>query len=206
MDSEELVDRAARGDRAAVEQLVDAYRDRLRRMITVRMDPRLAARVDPSDVIQDTLVQASQRLDDYLQRRPLPFYPWLRQIAWECLVDLYHRHVTTKKRTVDRERPLGMRLSDRSTMDLGRLIARNVKSPSEALVQKEMQARLREALERLDEKDRDVLVMRHLEQLSIGEIAAVLEVSPGAVKMRRLRAIERLRKLLGGPSPSNSTP
>jgi RNA polymerase sigma-70 factor (ECF subfamily) len=204
MNTEELVERAAHGDRLAVEQLIDAHRDRLRRMVTIRMDPRLAARVDPSDVIQDAMVQASRRLDDYLKHRPLPFYPWLRKIAWECLVDLYHRHVTAKKRTIDREQRLGMRLSNRSTMDLGSIIARDQKSPSEALVQKELQRRLQEALDRLDCKDRDVLVMRHLEQLSVAEIAAVLGISEGAVKMRRFRAVQRLRDLLHDPSPPES--
>ena len=88
-ESEDLIRRAWEGDEAATEELFARYRDRLRQMVTVRMDPRLAARLDASDVVQETLVEASRRLPEYLQDQPLPFYPWLRQIAWERLVDLH---------------------------------------------------------------------------------------------------------------------
>lgn len=198
MDTEDLINRAAQGDRAAVELLINSHRARLRRMVSVRMDPRLAARIDPSDVIQDAMIEAAQRLEDYLENRPLPFYPWLRKIAWECLVDLYHRHVTTKKRTVKLEQRFMMQLSGQSTADLGGIIACNDKNPSQQLIHKEMQYRINAALGQLNDKDREVLVMRHLEQLSVSEVAVVLDISEGAVKMRRLRAIQRLRDLLQG--------
>src|SRR5213593_3260301 len=102
-DTDVLIDRARGGDGAARQQLLVWHRDRLRRMITVRMDRRLAARVDPSDVVQEVLADAAQELSDYLRRRPLPFYPWLRQLAWDRLVELHRRHVRARKRSVTRE-------------------------------------------------------------------------------------------------------
>src|SRR5437763_14614661 len=92
-DTEELLRRAGDGDAAARQQLLARHRDRLRRMVAVRLDQRLAARVDPSDVVQEALIEADRKLDDYLEQRPVPFYPWLRRLAWEQLVKLHERHV-----------------------------------------------------------------------------------------------------------------
>src|SRR5579864_4019582 len=102
-DTERLLEQASRGDAAARQQLLERYRTRLRRMVAVRMDRRLAARVDPSDVVQESLADAFQNLSDYLRRRPLPFYAWLRQFAWERLLKLHRRHIHTQKRSVTRE-------------------------------------------------------------------------------------------------------
>ena len=99
-----LIDRAHGGDEAARQQLLEHYRDYLRRMVAVRLDRRLAARVDVSDVVQATLVEAARRLDDYLRERPLPFYGWLRQLAGERIVDTHRRHVTAQRRSVTLER------------------------------------------------------------------------------------------------------
>ncbi|HTK78727.1 MAG TPA: RNA polymerase subunit sigma, partial [Gemmataceae bacterium] len=88
-DSEELLRRAGGGDEPARQQLLARYRDRLRRMVAVHLDPRLAARLDPSDVVQDALLDAAGKLSHYLRTRPVPFYPWLRRLAWEHLVKLH---------------------------------------------------------------------------------------------------------------------
>src|SRR5437867_2294662 len=100
VDTEELLDRVGRGDGAARQQLLTRHRRRLRRMIAVRMDRRMAARVDPSDVVQETLAEADTKLPGYLRSRPLPFYPWLRQLAIERLIDLHRRHIQARKRSV----------------------------------------------------------------------------------------------------------
>lgn len=195
-ETDDLVRRAATGDRSAVRHLMQRYRARLCRMIGVRMDPRLAARVDPSDVVQDALLEASDRLTAYAQQPKVPFYLWLRQIAWDRLVDLHRRHIRAQKRSVRREEiPPGL-----SAGSAGALAARFFaagESPSEQCVQREMQARVLAALEILPSADREVLVLRHLEQLRIDEIAAILQIDVGAVKMRQLRALERLRAALG---------
>src|SRR5262249_40076711 len=102
-DTELLLRRVAEGDDAARDQLIELYRRRLRRMVAVRFDIRLAARADPSDVVQETLAEAAAQLDRYLQERPLPFYPWLRQMALRRLIDLNRRHLQARRRSVIRE-------------------------------------------------------------------------------------------------------
>jgi RNA polymerase sigma-70 factor (ECF subfamily) len=186
-----LVRRAADGEGEARQQLLTRHRGRLRQMVALRMDRRLSARVDPSDVVQETLAEAAQNLSDYLRKQPLPFYPWLRRIAWDHLVELHRRHVGARRRSVTREESLP--LSDESALELaGRLFARG-SSPSERLLRSELRSRVQAALARLSVTDREVLVLRHLEQLSTRETAAVLGVSEGAVKVRHLRALQRLR-------------
>ncbi len=197
LDSEHLLRRAGQGDPLARQQLLAQYRQRLRQMIAVRMDRRLAARVDPSDVVQDTLTEAVQQLSAYLQHPPLPFYPWLRRLAWERLVDVYRRHIRAEKRSVCREEHAAPPLPDESALDLaGRLLARG-SSPSARLRREELRDRVRTALAQLPERDREVLVLRHLEQLSTPEIAAIMAITEGSVYTRHLRALDRLRAVLG---------
>jgi RNA polymerase sigma-70 factor (ECF subfamily) len=165
-------------------------------MIAVRIDRRLAARVDPSDLVQEALAYAAQALSDYLRRRPLPFYLWLRQFAWERLLKLHRHHIHTRKRSVDREQQWALPLPDGSVMELARRLVASGTSPSRRLIRDELRDRLRAALSRLPERDREVLVLRHLEQLAPAEVAAVLGLSVGAVMTRHTRALERLRNLL----------
>src|SRR6266436_992052 len=117
-DTEELLNHAERGDDAAREELLMHHRNRLKRMIAIRLDRRMAARVDPSDVVQETLTQAAQRLSSYLRDRPVPFYPWLRQLAWERLIELNRRHIYAQKRSVTREESCSMELPDESALEL----------------------------------------------------------------------------------------
>ena len=196
-DTEELLNRAGDGDSAAREALLQRHRGRLGRMVALRMDPRLAARVDPSDIVQDSLIKADQRLDDYLRDRPLPFYPWLRQLAWDRLADAHRQHVRAARRSVTREHADPFRLPDNSAMELAGRLVSSATGPSGTARREELRVRVRQALEHLSERDREVLVLRHLEQLSVKEIAAVLGVSEGAVKTRTLRALQRLRAALG---------
>jgi RNA polymerase sigma-70 factor (ECF subfamily) len=195
-DTEQLIQRAGRGDPAARAQLLVRHQQRLRQMIAVRMDRRLAARIDPSDVVQETLADAVQQLSDYLRHPSLPFFPWLRQLAWERLIELHRRHVQAQRRSVRREERWAPPLPDESALELaGRLVARG-SSPSARLGRDELRRSVQAALARLAEHDREVLVLRHLEQLSTSEIAAVLGITEGAVYTRHLRALERLRTLL----------
>ncbi len=195
-DTEQLVERAAAGDGAARDGLLARHRSRLRRMVAVRADPRLAARIDASDVVQETLAEAAAKLDRYLRDRPLPFYPWLRQIARDRLATLHRRHVLAQRRSVTRE-AADADLPDRSAFALAdRLFARN-SSPSARLHRDEVRARVRAALAALPEADREVLVLRHLEELPAKEIAAVLGSTEAAVRSRQVRALYRLRVLLG---------
>jgi RNA polymerase sigma-70 factor, ECF subfamily len=192
----ELVQRAACGDDAAIEQLLQTHRGRLQQMVRQRMDPRLRARVDSSDVIQETLTEASQRLPQYLENQPIPFYPWLRRIAWQQLVKLHKQHLDAQKRSVRREQRPAWNLSDHSSMQLAHVISRGLSTPSAALSRKEICQRVRAALEQLSETDREVLLQRYVEQLSIKEIAAVLEATEEAIYKRHARALENVHSLL----------
>jgi RNA polymerase sigma-70 factor (ECF subfamily) len=198
-DTEELLRRAQAGDPAARQQLLTRHRPRLQRMVARRMDRRLAARFDPSDVVQEALADAAGRLSDYRQRRPLPFYPWLWRLAWERLVGLHRRHVRAGKRSVTREEAGVLELPEDSALELAARLAASA-SPSNHLLREELRQRVRQALSRLAPRDREVLVLRHLEQLSTRQVAAALGLTEPAVKARHIRALERLHRLLGaGP-------
>jgi RNA polymerase sigma-70 factor (ECF subfamily) len=194
---EDLIERARRGDQSAREALLACHRDRLRKMVAFRLDRRLAARVDPSDVVQEALAEAARKLDDYLRQRPLPFYPWLRQLAWERLVKLHQRHLRASRRSATREEPGLLNLPDDSALELAGRLLEAGSGPAERLLREELRQRVRGALDGLAGPDREVLVLRYLEGLSHGEIAAVLGATEAAVKTRHVRALERLRRLLG---------
>jgi RNA polymerase sigma-70 factor (ECF subfamily) len=195
-DTEDLIARASGGDPSACQQLLARHRDRLRRMVAVRLDRRLAARLDPSDVVQEALLEAAQKLAGYLRERPLPLYPWLRRIAWEHLLKMHQRHITAQKRST-REQQDGPGLADGSVLELAQRLVAPGTSPSNRLLREELRQRMRAALARLPDSDREILVMRYLEQLTMSDIAAVLGISEGAVKMRHTRALQRLCGLLG---------
>lgn len=195
-DTEALMRRVGQGDASAVQALFQRHRSRLAQMIQRRMDPRVRARIDPSDVIQETLATASQKMPHYIANRPLPFYPWLRQIAWEKLVHLHDRHLRAAKRSVIRERVIGVCVADDSVIELAQQIVGATSSPSAAAALGEMQQRVRFALDRLPPDDGEVLLQRYVEQMTSKEIAAVMGVSEAAVNMRHMRALERMRLLL----------
>jgi RNA polymerase sigma-70 factor (ECF subfamily) len=192
-DSDELLRRTAEGDAAALDQVLVRHLERLRKMIARRLDQRLAARLDPSDVVQEVLAEAASRLPEYLRDRPIAFYPWLRQLAVDRLIELHRRHVQAQRRSVGREET---GLADGSTDELASRLAAATSSPSQRLVRRETCERVRQALDRLPLADREVLELRHVEQLSGAETAAVLGISHGAARTRHLRALQRLRQLL----------
>jgi RNA polymerase sigma-70 factor (ECF subfamily) len=197
-DSEELLRRADRGDAEARDELLRRHRDHLRKMIAWRLDRRLAPRVDPSDVVQEVLLEASRKMDRYLRERPLPFFPWLRSLAGEHLATLHRRHVRARKRSILREEPGILDLPDESAAELAARLATSSTSPTQRALKHELRERVRQALGQLSERDREVLVLRNLEQLSVADTAEVLGISAGAVKVRHLRALERLRALING--------
>jgi RNA polymerase sigma-70 factor (ECF subfamily) len=148
-------------------------------------------------VVQEVFADACQKLSGYLQKRPLPFYPWLRQLAWERLVKLHHRHIQAQKRSTTCEQHDAMGLPDESVLTLANRLLAPGSSPSRQAIHEESRRQVRAALAQLAERDREILVMRYLEQLSTREISAVLGIAEGAVKTRHLRALQRLRGLLG---------
>lgn len=162
----------------------------------MRMDRRLVRRLDPSDVVQEALVEALRLLPEYLRDRPMPFYPWLRQIAWNRLVDLHRRHIISKRRSLDREVQLEVPLDEQSAYHLADVLLAREPAPGARLLREELLYRVRKAVDRLPPEFREVLILRQIEQLSVEEIAAVLAIPQGTVKSRHFRALAQLRELL----------
>ena len=193
-----LLANARAGDDAAVNALLERHRESLRRMVGLRLDRRLAARVDASDVVQDVLLEASGRLADYLRDPAMPFHLWLRSMARDRIIDMHRRHRTAARRSVDAERPLASpEYADRSSMDLAAQIRDQELTPAAENIRRELEQRFLTAIDQLDEDDRDIIVMRHYEQLGNSEVAQALGISQAAAGMRHLRALRKLRAILG---------
>lgn len=195
MDTDQLLHQVAAGEPTAAATLLTRHEARLRRMVQMRLDARLASRLDPSDIVQDVLVEAHKRLASYAQQRDIPFYPWLRAIAWDKLIEMNRRHIAAERRSVCREADR-LDLSGDSEMILINRLAAAARTPNDQLIQREISTRVRQAIEGLKPLDREVIVLRHLEELSFPETAAVLQLSETTVYSRYRRAIERLHRVL----------
>jgi RNA polymerase sigma-70 factor, ECF subfamily len=193
-ETDRLLQDAARGDQAALRNLFEQHRERLRRMVALRLDSRLSTRVDASDVVQEALFDAARRLVDYERDRPLPFYPWLHRLAAERLAVVHRKH-RRRARDVGREQ-YDCAWPDDSARRLVDHLVDSEPTPGHDLVREERRQRVWDALAQLAPPDREVLVMRYLEDLSFSEVAAILELGESAVKMRHLRAIKRIRSVL----------
>lgn len=196
LDTQTLLRRAREGQKSAVEELLARHREPLRRMIAMRLDQALAKRVDASDVVQDVLIVVARRLDEYLRDPRMPFHLWLRQIAQDRIIDAHRKHRRAERRSVDREQASRAASLDESS---GELVARLVDqelTPASAAIREEFKRRYEKALESLSEDDREILLMRHHEQLSNQDVAMALGLSEAAAGMRYLRALRRIRPLL----------
>ncbi len=189
------------GNAAAVNELIERHRGAIRRMVAARMDRAMAGRVDASDIVQEALIEAHRRLADYLSDGSMPFHLWLRQIAKDRLIDAHRRH-RARRRDVGREQGMTAR-ADQSSLDLAAQLCDMELTPAAATLRKELEGRFWAAIDELDESDREIVLMRHQEQFGNGEVAELLNLSPAAAGMRYLRAIRRLRSILG-ESPSQS--
>jgi RNA polymerase sigma-70 factor (ECF subfamily) len=195
--TQEMLDRARQGEAEAVERLLTTHREPLRRMIDLRLDPALAARVDASDIVQDVLLEAHRRLNDYLRNPMMPFHLWLRHIAKDHVIDAHRRHRLAQRRSLDREQPIvPAALADHSSYELAGQILDQEPTPASAAIRQELQKRLDAAIAALEEDDREIILMRHGEQLSNQDVASALGLSEAAASMRYLRAVRRLRAAL----------
>lgn len=193
-ETNQLIESIAEGQLAAVNTLLERFRARLRNVVELRIDDRVRGRFDPSDVVQDALAEAAERLPAYARERPIPFYPWLRRIAIDRLLDLHRRHLDAARRSVNREISINLELSNGSRQALvNSLIARDADSPSVIQRRRELAQSL---IDRLSHDDREVLVLRYLEQATNQEAAAILEISENACAQRHVRALRRIRSLL----------
>jgi RNA polymerase sigma-70 factor (ECF subfamily) len=200
----DLIARARAGDRDALGALLARYRDRLRRMVELRLDTRLQARLDASDVIQEAYVEVAERLPEYLRDPKLPPFLWLRLVVGERLLKLHRHHLGTQMRDAGREVSLyrGALPAASSAALAAQLLGRHT-SPTQAAVRAERLLRVQEALNALDPMDREILSLRHFEELTAAEAAQVLGIEESAAAKRYFRALKRLKDILaampGGP-------
>lgn len=196
-DVEAMLRRARSGDERALPQILELYEKRLRQLVLVRIDPRLKSRLDPQDIVQETFLHAVRRFPAYLKSdNAVPVYVWLRQIALQRLATVSRNHLKAGKRTVLREHALVVRIPGGSVRQLLNLIPGSEDTGSGRLRRQELQQQVRTALELLPPLDREILLLRFMEQLSPHELAAVLEVKESTARMRVLRALQRLKDIL----------
>jgi RNA polymerase sigma-70 factor (ECF subfamily) len=165
-------------------------------MIVAYLDPQLASRLDPSDVLQEALTCAAVRLPKYLENPPIAFYPWLRQIVREQLIVAHRKHVQAERRSVLKEEPFSFEFRDESALQLANQFAGQGSSPSQKASLRELQRKVRSALRQLEEGDRELMLMRFVEQLKLGEIGDALGMSESAVKSRMARVLNKLAQLV----------
>jgi len=193
----ELIERSQAGDVQALNDLFTRHSERLRRMVEMRLDHRLQARLDASDVIQEAYVEVVERLDEYLRDPKLPFFLWLRLVVGERLLKLHRHHLGTQMRDAGREVALYRgALPQASSAALAAQLLGKHTSPTQAAVRAERVLRLQEALNTLDPLDREILALRHFEELTSSEAAQVLEIEEEAAAKRYVRALRRLKKIL----------
>jgi RNA polymerase sigma-70 factor (ECF subfamily) len=196
-DTEDLLRRAGEGDQECWGSLLTRHKEKLRRMVAFRLDHRLQGRIDPSDVLQEVYLEAWKHLGDYVNKPAMPFFLWLRGIAGNKLRELHRHHLGTQMRDVGREVSLVHgAFPEATSAALAAQLLGDVTQPSEAAIRAEMKICLQEALNRMDPIDREVLVLRHFEQLSPAETAAVLGLREKAGGMRYVRALRRLKEIL----------
>lgn len=194
MSEKELLERAARGDNDALGQLLAMHEPRLSRMIRARLSPQLLGRLGVSDVIQEVRVEALGRFAGYAQRPDMPFFLWLRFLTFQHIAAVYRRNFGTQRRDVRREIRFDPRGRSTANPDaMAAQLAAGVTSPSHAAMRLETERRLRDALANLDEMDREVLSLRHFEQLTNVEVANELGIDTSAASKRYVRALARLR-------------
>jgi RNA polymerase sigma-70 factor (ECF subfamily) len=195
--TEELLRRASTGEDAALAELFARYRERLKRMVRLRLDQRLHGRLDPSDVVQETYLDVARRFSEYTSRPQMPFFLWVRSLAGQRLVDLHRMHLGAKMRSAGQEVSLHRgALPAVSSVSLANQLLGRLTSPTAAAARAEMQIRLQDALNQMDPIDREVVVLRHFEELDNSETAEILGLQPSAASKRYIRAIRRLKVIL----------
>jgi len=189
---------AINGDQAALAKLFESQRDRIKRMIQLRMDHRLRGRIDASDVLQETYLDVSRRLKTYDRDASLPFFLWLRLLAQQRLIDLHRQHLGAKMRTTEQETALGGDdFLAASSDSIAEAFASRLTTASQAAIRTELQQHVRRALTTMEPLDREILALRHYEMLSNEEAAVVLKLKKTAASNRYIRALRRFREHLG---------
>jgi RNA polymerase sigma-70 factor, ECF subfamily len=192
-----LAERATCGDEQALAELFDRHRYRLRQMVKLRLDRRLQGRVDPSDVLQEAFLDLASELPSYSQKQAIPIFLWMRLVAGQRLMRVHRLHLGAEMRDARRDISLCRGGIPQATSQLlaAQLIGRCT-SAAGAAIRAEIQLQLQEALDSMDDVDREIIALRHFEELDNCEAAAVLELSPDTARKRYVRALKRLQKIL----------
>ena len=195
-DEELLLKRLRGGDQEALAALFALHRERLRRMVAWRLDPRLNGRLDPSDVLQEVFLDAAKRLPSYLEKPDLPAGLWLRLLTGRRLLELHRQHLGAQMRSAGQEVPIAQSRACASAPSLAAQLVGHLTSPSQAAARAETAGRLTRALEEMDPIDREVLILRHFDELSNNEVAELLGLQKAAASNRYVRALKRLKDIL----------
>ena len=197
LDDDLLIDRAAAGDRAALAALFDRYRSRLRQMVRLRLDRRLQGRVDASDVLQDAYLDVTRQLPHYLHKREMPFFLWLRLVTGQRMMRIHREHLGAAARDVGREVSLYKgALPQASSVSLAAQLLGRYTTASQAVSRAEIQVQIQAALNGMEAIDREIIALRHFEELSNSEAAEVLGIEASAASKRYVRALKRLQAVL----------
>ena len=197
-ETDRLLQATARGDNEKWGTLLERHRERLRRMVALRLDRRLQGRVDASDIIQEAYLEASRRMAEYLKQPTMPFFLWLRFLTHQKLLELHRHHLGTRARDAGREVCLYQgALPQTSSAALAAHLLGHLTQPSQAAIRAELKIRLQDALNSMDALDREVLALRHFEHLSNAETAQTLGIRESAASKRYIRALGKLRAILG---------
>jgi RNA polymerase sigma-70 factor (ECF subfamily) len=191
-ETSSLLERIGQGDSQALESLLERQRDRMQRFVELRMDRRLRARLDPSDVVQEAQMEITRRMEDFLRRRPMPFHVWARKTVYERLLNLQRDHLRRHKRSVQREAAL----PEVSSQMLVQSLLSKKSSPSQHLQARELAERLDWVLGQMDDADREIILLRQVEKLPYEEIACMLDIELAAARKRFGRALIRLQKFI----------
>tara|TARA_R110002049_G_scaffold46487_1_gene135121 strand:+ start:63113 stop:63745 length:633 start_codon:yes stop_codon:yes gene_type:complete len=194
--NEELITRMQAGEEHAFVELFSRHRDRLKKMLEFRMDHRLRGREDASDILQEVYIDAHQRMRHYIKRPELSFYIWLRQLTTQRLIDVHRRHLKAERRDVKQEVGIHRRNFAATSASMAIQLAAHLASPSQMAMHAELVVQIEKALESMDEIDREIIALRHFEELRNGEVAEVLGLKPAAASNRYMRALTRLREVL----------
>jgi RNA polymerase sigma-70 factor (ECF subfamily) len=196
-DIQVLLGKAQAGDKAALAEIFDRYRERLRRMVRLRLDRRLQGRLDPSDVLQEAYLDFAKRAPEYAANPAMDFFLWLRLLTGQRLLVLHRQHLGTQMRDAGLEVSLYQgALPQATTHSLAAQLLGHLTSPTQAAQRAELQIRLQEALNRMDPVDREIIALRHFEELSNNEAAAVLGIKKSAASNRYIRALKELREIM----------
>lgn len=189
--SDEELERELRaGDDTRMALLIERYRERLARMVHFRLDPRLVGRLDAEDVLQEVWIEAGKRLQAF-RDDDKPFLVWIRLITQQTMIDLHRKHLGAKMRSAGRE------VGAPASGTLSGFFVANATSPSGAVMREELRQKIEQALASMEEIDREVLLLRHFEELSNKEAATVLGIQENAASNRYVRALGRLKGFLG---------